>query len=96
MIGTTLTLAFELGSTKWTLGFTTAPAQRARVRTIAAGDLVALEQEVLIAKARFGLPLDAAVQSCYEAGRDAFWLHRLSRRSSQIRWSSAPPNARIK
>jgi transposase len=74
--GTTLKLAFELGSTKWTLGFTTAPAQRARVRTIAAGDLVALEKEILIAKARFGLPLDAAVQSCYEAGRDGFWLHR--------------------
>jgi hypothetical protein len=60
--GATLKLAFELGSTKWTLGFTTAPARRARVRTIAAGDLVALEKEMLIAKARFGLPLDAAVQ----------------------------------
>jgi hypothetical protein len=30
--------------------FTTAPAQRARVRTIAAGDLVALEKETLIAE----------------------------------------------
>lgn len=72
----TLYLAFELGSTKWTLGFTHAPAQRPRVRTIAAGDLHALEQEVLSAKARFGLPLEARVQSCYEAGRDGFWLHR--------------------
>ena len=43
----TLYLAFELGSTKWTLGFTTAPAQRPRVRVIAAGDLQALEQEML-------------------------------------------------
>jgi hypothetical protein len=34
--GAGLKLAFELGSTKWTLGFTTAPAQRPRVRTIAA------------------------------------------------------------
>ena len=72
----TLYLAFELGSTKWTLGFTHAPAQRPRVRTIAAGDLQALEQEVLQAKMRFGLPLAAPVQSCYEAGRDGFWLHR--------------------
>jgi transposase len=71
-----LYLAFELGSTKWTLGFTHAPAQRPRVRLIAAGDLRALEHEVLSAKARFGLPLAAAVQSCYEAGRDGFWLHR--------------------
>ena len=72
----TLYLAFELGSTKWTLGFTHAPAQRPRVRTIAAGDLHALEQEMLSAKARFGVPLDAPVRSCYEAGRDGFWLHR--------------------
>ena len=72
----TLYLAFELGSTKWTLGFTHAPAQRPRVRTIAACDLRALEREVLDAKVRFGLPLVAAVQSCYEAGRDGFWLHR--------------------
>jgi hypothetical protein len=67
-VGTTLKPAFELGSTKWTLGFTPASAQRARVPTIAAGDLVALEKEMLNAKARFGLPLDAAVQSCYDAG----------------------------
>jgi transposase len=71
-----LYLAFELGSTKWTLGFTTAPAQRPRIRTIPAGDLAALEREVLAAKGRFGLPVDTPVRSCYEAGRDGFWLHR--------------------
>ena len=63
-VGAPLKLACELGSTTWTLGFTTAPAQRPRVRTIPAGDLVALEKELLIAKARFGLPVDGAVQSC--------------------------------
>jgi transposase len=72
----TLYLAFELGSTKWTLGFTTAPAQRPRIRTIAAGDLGALEREVIAAKVRLGLPVDTPVRSCYEAGRDAFWVHR--------------------
>lgn len=41
--GATLKLAFELGSRKWTLGVTTAAAQRARLRTIAAGDVRALE-----------------------------------------------------
>jgi transposase len=71
-----LYLAFELGSTKWTLGFTTAPAERPRVRTIGAGDLAALDRELLAAKLRFGLPPDAAVRSCYEAGREGFWLHR--------------------
>ena len=74
--GTTLMLAFELGSTKWLLGFTTAAAQRPRLRTMAAGDLPALEKEILLAKARLGLPLDAPVRSCDEAGRDGFWLHR--------------------
>jgi transposase len=74
--GATLYLAFELGSTKWTLAFTTSPGQRARLRRIDAGDLTGLQNEVLTAKARFGVPLDAPVRSCYEAGRDAFWLHR--------------------
>jgi transposase len=69
-------LAFDLGSTKWTLGFTTAPAQRPRMRTMPAGDLGTLVKEMQLAKARFGLPLDASVRSCYEAGRDGFWLHR--------------------
>jgi transposase len=32
--------------------------------------------EIAAAKRRFGLPEDAAVLSCYEAGRDGFWLHR--------------------
>jgi transposase len=76
-VGTpTLYVAFELGGTKWTLGCTSAMAQPARVRTMAAGDLAALERELLAAKTRFGLPLTAAVRSCYEAGRDGFWLHR--------------------
>ena len=35
-------LAFELGSAKGTLGFTTAPAQRPRVRRMLAGDLPGL------------------------------------------------------
>ena len=74
--GMTLYLAFELGSTTWTLGFTTAPAQRARIRRIRAGDLTALEREVAAAKVRFGLAAETVVRSCYEAGRDGFWLHR--------------------
>ena len=69
-------LAFDLGSTKWTLGFTTAPAQRPRIRTMPAGDLGTLVKEIQLAKARFGLSLGARVRSCYEAGRDGFWLHR--------------------
>jgi transposase len=72
----TLYLAFELGSTKWVLAFTTSPAQPPRHRQVTAGDLAGLQNEVLAAKVRFGLALDARVRSCYDAGRDGFWLHR--------------------
>jgi transposase len=72
----TLFLAFELGSTKWTLAFSTSPAQRSRVRTIPAGHLDQLWREMALANERFGLAADTRVQSCYEAGRDGFWLHR--------------------
>ena len=68
--GATLMLAFARGSTTWVLGFTTAAAQRPRLRTRAAGDLPALEKEILVATARCGRPLDAPVRSGDEAGRD--------------------------
>ena len=73
----TLFVAFELGSTKWVMAMTTPTAsQRPRLRQIAAGDVAALHRELLTAKARLGLGLAAPVRSCYEAGRDGFWLHR--------------------
>ena len=80
----TLYLAFELGNEKWKLGFTIGLGQSPRRRTIHAGDpstgsgqaLAALEWEIRRAKKRFGSPQTAQVMSCYEAGRDGFWLHR--------------------
>jgi transposase len=72
----TLYLAFELGKNTWKLGFTIGVAQPPRERTIPAGALDMLQQEITRAKQRFGLPADAGVVSCYEAGRDGFWLHR--------------------
>jgi transposase len=71
-----LYLAFELSSSTWKLGFTIGHGQRPRERNISARDLKALEWEIDQAKKRFGLPQDAPVLSCYEAGRDGFWLHR--------------------
>src|SRR5262249_46278581 len=35
-----------------------------------------VREEIARAKVRFRLPADAPVVSCYEAGRDGFWLHR--------------------
>jgi len=41
-----------------------------------AGDLCGVRREIERAKERFGLSGEARVLSCYEAGRDGFWLHR--------------------
>jgi transposase len=71
-----LLLAFELGQRSWKLGFTVGFGQRPRSRQIPAGAVELLMNEIAHAKARLGLPVDATVISCYEAGRDGFWLHR--------------------
>jgi transposase len=71
-----LLLAFELGQRSWKLGFSAGIGQRPRVRQIPAGAVGVIEHEIVRAKTRLGLPLEAAVISCYEAGRDGFWLHR--------------------
>jgi transposase len=71
-----LYLAFELGWRSWNLAFTTGMAQKPRLRTIQARDLIGLQREIQLAKQRFNLPDDVPVVSCYEAGRDGFWLHR--------------------
>lgn len=46
------------------------------MRTIPARDLAALQKEIQAAKDRFKLPQEVQVVSCYEAGRDGFWLDR--------------------
>jgi transposase len=71
-----LYMAFELSQNKWMLGFTIGFGQRPRLRTIVARDLAALQNEIRLARERFGLGADVPVISCYEAGRDGFWLHR--------------------
>jgi transposase len=73
---TCLLLALELGQRSWKLGFTVGMGQRPRVRQVAAGAVGVLTNEIVQAKTRFGLPAGAPVISCYEAGRDGFWLHR--------------------
>lgn len=73
----TLLLALDVGNTTWKLGFRAGgAAQPPRVRTMPARDLGALGREIGAAKQRFGLPTTARVLSCYEAGRDGFWIHR--------------------
>jgi transposase len=71
-----LFMAMELSNTKWGLGFTNGLGQPPRLRKLDAGNLEGLKAEIRLSKKRFGLPAAAPVQSCYEAGRDGFWLHR--------------------
>lgn len=71
-----LYMAIELSHGKWLLGFTIGFGQAPRLRSIVARDLKALAEEIDLAKKRFKLAADIQVRSCYEAGRDGFWLHR--------------------
>lgn len=69
-----LYMAFELSHTTWKLAF--GVGGNPRIVEVAARDLRRLIEEIGKAKARFSLPEGARVVSCYEAGRDGFWIHR--------------------
>jgi transposase len=71
-----LYLSFELGRKEWKLAFTVARGQKPRMRTMPAGEMAVVKQEIAMARQRFGLAEAVRVRSCYEAGRDGFWLHR--------------------
>jgi len=71
-----LYIALELSQDKWLLACATAAAEKPRFRPVPARELARLDQEIAKAKERFGLPAEAPVYTCYEAGRDGFWLHR--------------------
>jgi transposase len=67
-------IAFELSNSKWKLMFS--DGFKRRQKTIAAGNLIGFEKEVVSARERFKLPEGITIYSCYEAGRDGFWIHR--------------------
>jgi transposase len=71
-----LYLALELSWSKWKLAFASAPAEKPRRREVEARNRAGLLSEIAAAKQKLGLPADCPVVSCYEAGRDAFWIHR--------------------
>jgi transposase len=74
--GLVLHVAFELAEKSWKLAFTTGLGQKPRVRSVAGGDLEAVDREIASAKRRFNLPEEVRVVSCQEAGMEGFWLHR--------------------
>lgn len=69
-----LYMAMELSDKKWKLAFS--EGSRERLRTIDADKKDDVWQEIEKAKERLGLPDEAKVISCYEAGREGFWIHR--------------------
>ncbi len=73
--GQVLYMALELSERVWKVLFACAAGRR-RERSVAARDLARLMEEVGSAKQRLGLEAQARVVSCYEAGRDGFWLDR--------------------
>ena len=69
-----LYIAFELSNTKWKLMFSN--GIKRRQKSISAGDLDSLMDQISLAKSRFKQADNVEIFSCYEAGRDGFWLHR--------------------
>jgi len=72
----TLYVAFELGKKEWKLAMTSGFGIQPWLRTVASGDWAAVGRVMAQGRARFGLSAAARVMSCYEAGRDGFWIHR--------------------
>ncbi|NLD36705.1 MAG: hypothetical protein GX654_07550 [Desulfatiglans sp.] len=69
-----LYMAMELSDKKWKLAFS--DGSKERLITIDAGEMIGLWKEIANAKEKFRLDEDVKVISCYEAGRDGFWIHR--------------------
>ena len=72
----TLYVAFELGKKEWKLAMTSGFGIAPWLRNVVSGDWRGIERAIVQGRARFGLPAAAPVVSCYEAGRDGFWIHR--------------------
>jgi transposase len=70
-----LYMALELSDRTWKVLFE-APSGRRRERSVPARNVARLLEEIAEAKRKLGLTQKAHVVSCYEAGRDGFWLHR--------------------
>ena len=69
-----LYMALELSDTRWKVLFANLAGKR-RETSVPARALGELLAAIVEAKRRLGLAADVRVVSCYEAGRDGFWLH---------------------
>ena len=72
--GSVLYMSMELSDKTWRLAFGDG-AHQGQVG-IESADIAGLSEQVDRAKRKWGLAEPVRVVSCYEAGRDGFWLHR--------------------
>ena len=72
----TMYVAFELGKKEWKLAMTSGFGVAPWLRSVASGNWGGVERALAHGRARFGLGAAVPVVSCYEAGRDGFWIHR--------------------
>ena len=72
-------LAIELSSSSWVIAYRVPRNDKAKLHRLEAGDGAGLLAFIAGLRHRLDPPDDAAtlVVSCFEAGRDGFWLHRL-------------------
>ena len=71
-----LYVAFELGKAQWKLAMTSGFGVTPVLRTVPAGNWSAVQRAVAWGRAQLGVGEAARIKSCYEAGRDGFWIHR--------------------
>lgn len=71
-----LYVALELSRKNWKVGFSDGRMPKIREVTIEAGDLERFRSEIEKTKKKFELVGSVRVRSCYEAGREGFWVHR--------------------
>jgi len=67
-------MAMELSNKNWKLAFSN--GEKLRHVNVVAGDQKGLRAAIERSKAKWGLATNGHVYSCYEAGRDGFWIHR--------------------
>ena len=69
-----LYVAFELGNSTWKMACS--DGRKVRQVTVTARDLEQVQRALLRTQNHFRMDEGCSVVSCYEAGRDGFWLHR--------------------
>jgi transposase len=71
-----LYMAMELSKRTWKIVFKRGGWKTTRMVNVEGGEHKELRGEIVKARKKFELPEGCKVKSCYEAGRDGFWLHR--------------------